>query len=850
MKKIVSLLFFLVVSGSLFAQQISWESITYAMHNDSVKLTTFPIQIREQLENWRRLRKGVMIGERDLVEPDFPVQTTNQLGAKLIWLHVRMENGFIEDLDKPIERTTKMAEQTGDSLMLSEIWSIAGLVCWLRGDYEQAATLTDKAYVVRHKLLGAAHPLCLGLLNNRALVKAESEPEDAIHDWENIIKQRPDNVLKRSVLFNLALNHTRLSRFDLAQQYLRIAGSLLQSDKDQAYALVFEASLYAAMHQPDSVRIYLKKAITQYRKVYPDKHPELARCYNKLAEQELNTGNYRLALQYVTLALDANSGQHTAHFFQHDIALESFFLRARIAEGKHYNKNLRLGELKQGVEDLKQCDSLINLLRNAKTSYADQLALGKIASQVYELGVELCLRLAAITAWSKKQEEQAFSFAEKNKATLLKQNLVRSNLLAFSDVPDSLMIKERFLRASLAFQEQKAIEFPEQQEYSDRVLQLRGELSAHFRYLEQHCPKYYQQRFVNPNISIQHIQKQLSDSTGLLSYFISPTRQRIHVFVVRNKKLRVVSRDLKEGWSGELKAFRNAIKLDAPKVWISAGNYLSEILLPARHLLRNCNQLIIIPDGILSTIPFDALFTRKTRELDTLPNLLVNNYCISYDYAAGLVDLEKRTTVKENSILLFAPVHFDLEDKIRPLPGTEVEVNEVASSFKQHRQKSTFLVQQDASLEQLNKALIGNFNFIHLATHGVADEENPELSRIYTRQKNDPGAMYLADIYRCQINANLVVLSGCQTAAGKLHQGEGVVGLSRAWKYAGAKQVLSSLWNVPDLSTAKLMSFFYDEILKGSATDSALQRAKLRLMELPEYRSPRYWSPFVLIGMN
>jgi CHAT domain-containing protein len=145
-----------------------------------------------------------------------------------------------------------------------------------------------------------------------------------------------------------------------------------------------------------------------------------------------------------------------------------------------------------------------------------------------------------------------------------------------------------------------------------------------------------------------------------------------------------------------------------------------------------------------------------------------------------------------------------------------------------------------------------------LATHGIVDEENPQLSQIFLNptsqnmaQKED-GNLFAGEIYNLRCNADLITLSACQTGLGQISKGEGIIGLTRALLYAGAKNVNVSLWSVPDQSTSQLMQNFYEEFIgnefQKEGYAKSLQKAKLKLIQNPEWAEPYFWGAFVLIG--
>ena len=130
--------------------------------------------------------------------------------------------------------------------------------------------------------------------------------------------------------------------------------------------------------------------------------------------------------------------------------------------------------------------------------------------------------------------------------------------------------------------------------------------------------------------------------------------------------------------------------------------------------------------------------------------------------------------------------------------------------------------------------------------------QNPALSRIFLKpDEKEDGSLYTGEIYNLNINADLVTLSACETGLGKVAKGEGIVGLSRALQYAGANNIIVSLWQVADESTSQMMIEFYKYNLNNDhhGYNTALRHAKLSLLDSEKYARPYYWAPFILVGM-
>ena len=186
------------------------------------------------------------------------------------------------------------------------------------------------------------------------------------------------------------------------------------------------------------------------------------------------------------------------------------------------------------------------------------------------------------------------------------------------------------------------------------------------------------------------------------------------------------------------------------------------------------------------------------------------------------------------------------------LPDSETEINEIELLFLGNNCQPTIQLKEDASEANFKNENLSNYRFVHFATHGQVNESEPALSRIFlTPNEDQDGSLYTGEIYNLNINADLVTLSACETGLGKVAKGEGIVGLSRALQYAGANNIIVSLWQVADASTAQMMIEFYKYNLNNDhhGYNSALRQAKLQLLNSEQYSRPYFWAPFILVGI-
>jgi CHAT domain-containing protein len=160
----------------------------------------------------------------------------------------------------------------------------------------------------------------------------------------------------------------------------------------------------------------------------------------------------------------------------------------------------------------------------------------------------------------------------------------------------------------------------------------------------------------------------------------------------------------------------------------------------------------------------------------------------------------------------------------------------------------------DASRQVLETTDLSKYSILHFATHGLLDPKNPQrsgffLSTIDAAGRPQDGFVTMQDVYRLQAPVDLVVLSACRTGLGREVRGEGLIGLTRGFMYAGASSVVASLWKVDDEATAELMKYFYANMLqKGMRPAEALRAAQNTLRQDPQWASPHYWAGFTLQG--
>jgi len=286
-----------------------------------------------------------------------------------------------------------------------------------------------------------------------------------------------------------------------------------------------------------------------------------------------------------------------------------------------------------------------------------------------------------------------------------------------------------------------------------------------------------------------------------------------------------------------------------------------ELIEPVASRLRGKDRLWIIPDGVLFEIPFEVLLSEDPGDRPDWQSAdyLARDRRIGYAPSANLlVALREEAATQNDAVLALGDPDFSglslragTTEELPPLPQSRAEVE----TLVRLRDDTVTLLGADATEGHLRAALQDRHpSIVHLATHGLVDREDPSLTSVALAADSDnaeDGYLYTLEILALPLDAQLVVLSACDTGRGKLERGEGTVGLTRSFLAAGAKRVVASLWPVADASTSLLMQSFYEELLdRGHDPDDALARAREELWKKRETAHPYYWAPFVLMGSD
>ncbi|MEX0997544.1 MAG: CHAT domain-containing protein [Flavobacteriaceae bacterium] len=699
----------------------------------------------------------------------------------------------------------------------------------ITGDFTNAEN-TIKSYLAFAEKQNNPTQKVAAILNLSVVYHNTGKHNTAIELLEEGLKIPGISAEQKSGLENnLATNLLALKKFNEAQALLNQKGrydflsqrnsaqlAAQQGEYDKALAILEEAEskLTENMLPPrDLARFYVDKASLFTHKNEPKKAIE----------------NYQKALQILipSNALTAIPDKEMLH-------AENTFLS--IFDGL---ANLQKNEM----DALKYYDLSFYVSGLMYEQYTDQEV--KIIHQAaWKNRTERCLEIL-FEHYSKTKEaqyiERAFGYAENSKASVLRESFSKKLLLEIYPEDKTLQKREQLnalqeQNINALIREHLNASNPEViRELNDTLNTINLELKELQFEIEQKYPEK-----VSTVIPLKIIQTKVKDDNAILiSYFFG--KEALYSFVISEKEVRFNKTEghenLRERIAGFIGYFENssAINNDIAGFQETAFS-LYKSLLPAT--LPKKKNLILIPDGLLHFVPFEALLTAssKSTSFASMPFLVKQN-SVTYNTSATLYHNAK-TPALENSVLGVFPV---FENSAQPLTYSLDEAENL-----NNRMTTRLLMHKEATKENF-LAFAKAYSILHLSTHAHGGNFTiPAAMEFYD------DSMLLHEFYGLNLNPKLVVLSACETGIGKIQTGEGAMSLARGFQYAGAQNLLFSLWQVNDLSTSQVMTSFYDHYSKKNSAFMANRHSKLDYLENDDIsnakKSPYYWSGFVYYG--
>ncbi|HSE42128.1 MAG TPA: CHAT domain-containing protein, partial [Acidobacteriota bacterium] len=471
---------------------------------------------------------------------------------------------------------------------------------------------------------------------------------------------------------------------------------------------------------------------------------------------------------------------------------------------------------------------------------------------------------------------QAFGYSERAKARAFLDSMTEFRSGIRKGLTEEQALKENAILQKVSNLQSKLWEESNDEKQKDARKKLQDaetELDGFIVNLRLNNPEYAQLKYPEP-YDLKKAQKQIDADTAMLEYFVGEAHS--FVFAVNRSGVQVASlpprAQLEESVRKYLerirKPFKASLGVDANRLQKEfeqqSQALYRQLIEPVNQTIAKKQNLLLILDGVLHYIPFETLAMNKD-------DLMIEHFRIAYAPSLTIWANLKENSKPQNSKQFIA-----FGDPVLPVDSSESddseksrfhdlgrlryareEVEGIASLYPQGLK---IYLGKDAKESKFRINEISDYNMIHFATHAVIDEEMPRRSMVILSadsKEGTDGILQMHEIWNLNLNAQLVVLSACQSGLGKLVSGEGMISLMRAFFYAGAKNVVVSLWNVDDRSTSDLMKGFYVHMKNGKSQSESLRQAKLDMIRTAKsgsgyaaYKDPYYWAPFVLVGVG
>jgi CHAT domain-containing protein len=804
----------------------------------------------------------------------------------------------IKNAQKSLSLELSREETDFDSSFIATIYNNLGVAYDAKGDIKRSIDYYQKALDwFRHLPEMTSDRISTGGNIGKQFLR-QQRPEATIPYLLNNLAllqettRLPDHrKLSARNFISLGEAYLATGQYDSAQYYLVKA---LETGEENYRASTYDglAKYYLQIAQPAVAVNNLEMALALLQSPNKNENIHISRVYYRLGQAYAQQADYDNSLQYYQRALVSIKNDFTdsldifsnptlgGSLYDDTHLLETLHEKARILallpddSGRHLKFSLSTYLLAVAWTDS---------LRQSYVLEDNELLWSKSFKNIYGEAIHTAYQLYKNTQ-SPKYLNTAFALSEKSKSVLLLEAFTTKTGRRNTSIPQALLDQERDLSLDIAYYEKTYERAREEQHssktalFQDYLRDARLELADLKDQMELDYPDYYQLKYESQSFDPGKLQAVLPDpKTALIEYFIGELRA--YAFVSSQEVLHMIPLPHPDSIQIGLSAFRPLLFdtdsfLSNPKQayqqFNAAAYWLYDELLRAAidQLPASVDKLVIVPDEGLNTVPFDVfnteLVAQPSSNFGALP-YLIKDYQIQYTYSVQLLEKnqERLLNIQPNvQCLAFAPSYQDVNTATEQLDnrasqirnGVSVLENTAAEieAISQHFSGSFIASSQATKARFMEQA--PQYGILHLAMHGEADYENTKFGHLIFSNADtntlSNNLLYHYEIANLDLNAQLAVLSACETGAGKYESGEGVFSIARSFMYAGVPSIVMSLWKVNDRSTSEIMPVYYQNMANGMHKGEALRAAKLGYLGEAglEYRHPFYWASFIALG--
>ncbi len=788
----------------------------------------------------------------------------------------------------------------------------------------------------------------IALANLQSKLGEKQEAMNLYSRARDLARRIGDRSLEASVLGGLGYVSFGLSENEKALEYDKQATALFEATNDKwglAEATLDVGRIYHLLGKEQPALDSSRRALEMFRnlsmpRLAAQALKDIGLVYESLGDTDRAISSYTSALQQTRAGQDQRDQAYTLNYIgrvydnlgQGQKALRYYYQAlslSRVASDpagesltlyQIARAQQRLGNLDESRLKLNAALAIIESLRTKVASQDSRAAYFASTHQYYELLVDVLMQLDARRP-ADGFGVAAFDVSERTRARSLLESLSEARADIRQGVDPALLKRERDLEQTIDAKARRHGQLVANkdnagaQTVATQLSQLTTEYDEVKVQIRSKSPRYAALTQPQP-LGLKEIQNRLLDDKSLLLEYMLGD-ERSYVWAVTRTAISSYELPPRAQIEDAAQKFRNLLTAHQPiagesfdqrqarikeaddHIWQAAASFSQMILGPLNGKLGT-KRLLIVPDGVLQYIPFQALMVpteggNSTGRANTPGDsgeqvpLLVDHEIVNEPSASALALVLNDTSQRQpapNSVAVFANPVFDADDPRVKSPGTAQAqsaysngTDELHGTFRNigfgegkipalpaSREEAEAIMAVapwgtgmkalgfEANRAAITKPELAQYRIVHFATHGFIDYQQPELSGLVLSlvdQNGRPqeGFVRLHDIYNLKLSADLVVLSACDTGLGKDVKGEGLIGLTRGFMYAGAGGVAASLWKVDDDATAELMKNFYEGMFRrGLAPAAALKEAQLRMWKQKRWHAPYYWAAFVIQG--
>ena len=775
------------------------------------------------------------------------------------------------------------------SLATAKVRGDLGMAYLRQGDYSQAQTHLNECLLTQQQQLPENHADIANTLYYLGTVyKSMIRPDEAFFYYEKALAM--NEKLYDAHHLELASMYDAVGQYYLQQKQYDKALFHLQrmhqimvfhhqtESKSYAFACASFGQVYLGLKNYSEAVAWFEKTVAIWRAKNPHLNSQLASMLTYLARAKVKNNQFEDGVAHFTEAIGI------WETLGHPYLAQGYGLLATAYKNEYLRQPNDVFLEKSRFWYQKATEKFTNQLRYETNQESLRKMLNEYSRTAFnEQHAELLL-LRRQPADERSCLNRLWALQEQVHGYQLLVAMQEAQARSFSDVSDADRQRDSVLRTDIIALERqrmqlltggKLLDDPAVLTLDAKIFTKKDAAERSLAELEQKYPNYTQQRYQRQMATLTEMQDALLPGQTVLSYVTGDSV----VFALVVQKTTVTAHEirlsigladqilqLRKGIEGYYTASAKSPALYEQSIqqYAAAAEQLYRALI-APVLDHLTEQIIIIPDGILNELPFDALLSGKPGDLTnfgTYP-FWVRQHRISYAYSGTTYRQVSRAagTARNPGLLAMAPFYqidttllsagigMGNNDRqgLTALPYSGEEIKRIQAFYRNHARLFTG---KTATRERFLE-FAGQYSILHLATHGYANRSTGAYSYLaFAPDAHSDGILTAGELYALRLPATLVVLSACETGMGERQAGEGVIGLVRAFVFAGAESVVASLWRVNDRSTMQLMHFFHEELNKGNDRQRAISEAKRRyIAQNPGLQAhPYFWAAFTLHG--